>query len=104
MDKELLKTAAALCREAAEMLRQSDLPEKQAQELSEAMAAKGLISHEEKERFAAQISTQPEKLAQLKDSLAILPTRVGAIGEAIVKQAGNEATESDPWDRFCYNN
>lgn len=98
MNRELLKTAATLCREAAEKLRQIDSPEKQAKELSDTMVAKGLISNAERERFAVQIAANPEKLAQLKDSIQTLPNRIGAIGEVITKSASDSTV--DPWETF----
>jgi hypothetical protein len=62
------------------------------------MIAKGLISPAEREIFTSKMASNPEKLAQLKDSIQTLPNRIGALGEVMTKSASD--TTVDPWDAF----
>ena len=100
MNQELLLKAAALCNDAAARLRQIDSPEKRASEVTDSMIAKGLITGSDRERFAASLVSRPEKIAQLRESLSILPNRAGAIGELAGEKTANEGV--DPWDKFVF--
>ena len=100
MNQELLIKAAALCNDAAAKLRQIDSPEKRASELADTMLSKGLITAMDKERFTTSMASNPEKIAQLRDSLSLLPNRAGAIGEISNEKIANDGL--DAWDRFVY--
>lgn len=95
---EVLLKAAALCRQAAEELRSVNPPEKVAGDVVRSLVAKGLVPASETERFVYQLTNTPEKLASLKESLSILPARLGAIGEVASESKNKDGL--DAFDRF----
>ncbi|MDD2231246.1 MAG: hypothetical protein PHY48_17825 [Candidatus Cloacimonetes bacterium] len=100
--QETLIKAANLCREAANLLRTGETPEKQASEIADVMLLKGLIPTGERERYTQHLIANPEKIAGAKQVLASLPARVDAIGELSSYSVGTTKT-ADAMDSFMYN-
>ena len=99
MEKELLLKAASLCREAADKLRNGETPEKQASEVVHSMMSKGLIPSGERERYTHYLTANPEKIANMKETIASLPARVDALGElSSMPSRGSK----DAMDAFLY--
>jgi hypothetical protein len=80
MREQMLK-AASLLRDAAEQLKKYETPEKLASETVAQMITKGLLPSGERERYTQHLIQNPEKIAHIKESIASLPSRIGAIGE-----------------------
>lgn len=99
MEQELLLKAASLCREAAIKLRNGEAPEKQASEIAHTMVTKGLIPSGERERYTQYLTANPEKIANMKESIASLPARVDALGEISSMPLGGSR---DAMDAFLY--
>lgn len=101
MDKEVLLKAASLCREAAQKLKAGDSPEKQASEIASTMVGKGLIPAGERERYTSYMLSNPEKIANIKESIASLPARFDAIGE-VSPTPSSGGGSMDSMDKFAY--
>lgn len=99
--QELLLKAASLCREAADKLRNGETPEKQASEIADTLARKGMITSGEKERYAFHLVANPEKIAGAKEYIASLPARADALGELSSMPVEKQA--KDAMDSFMYN-
>lgn len=100
MERDLLIKAAGLCRQAAARLRNGETPEKQASEIATTMVSKGLIPSGERERYTQYLTSNPEKIATMKESIASLPARVDALGEiSSMPTSGSR----DSMDDFIYN-
>lgn len=100
--KEQLIKAASLLREAADRLRETESPEKNAQHVVTSMVEKGFLSPAESNRYTAYLASNPEKIANMKDHLGSLPARVSAPIAEVDVFGNKEAGSLDAFDKFLH--
>ena len=101
MQEQLIK-AASLLREAASKLRETESPEKQAAQVVSAMVGKGFVSNAESNRYTAYLTTNPEKLANMRENLESLPARSSAPIAEVDSYGTKEASSLDAFDKFLH--
>lgn len=104
--RDMLLKSASLCREAAQKLRDSSSPEKEASEIVASMLGKGLIDPSAKETYAASLASTPENLSKIATLLEDLPVKtsgeLGTICPSLDSQinAGIDQLSSAARDKF----
>lgn len=99
MNKDLLIKAASLCREAASQLKTAG--DYEANDIVDALVAKGMIQDTEKDHYSQYLKENPEKLAAVRGVVDALPSRSGAIGE--VSSNNLSSGGADAMDNFIYS-
>lgn len=74
--RDLLVKSASLCRQAAQKLRDTSSPTKEASEIVASMISKGLLDPSSKDQYAATLAVSGrEELGKLASAISVLPTK-----------------------------